>query len=358
MKLTWIAEMNTTQDVDWIYAAAFNAIEQAFAELGQRENLLKFLNLPVAGAQAIDRVIAPALALDLRKQSSLLWALNKQINSPSLRARIADLLAQGIREKTSLPQSDPSPEGAEFARDGFFGFSDLVSRSEAAEMLEYFRGCANLTRQDTVLQHDVRDIVRAPHAFRIATDPRVLSVASQHIGAPATVVQMDAWWSLPERDEPHGAQIFHRDRDDFRACKLFLYLSDVTSGDGPHIFVRGSHRIDAVQDALNAKGMAQDSLEAFFTGNGRAMAHVVEDVFGPAVMEITGSAGTCFLENTFGFHRGKVPKTGRRCIFQALYAAVPYADRLQRWAEAQLDAVPLDSAHTPLARHAARLAIA
>lgn len=350
--------MKSTHHVGAIYVAAFHAIEQAFTDLGQLATLRQYLNLPAADTGAVGSVIAPMLALEPRMQSLLLWNLNKQINDPSLRTRIADLLGQEIRQVASMPQSGPNPAGAEFARDGITGFSGLVSPSEVAEMLEYFKGCQSLTRQDTVLQHDVRDIVRVPHAFRIATDPRVLSVASQHIGGPATIVQMDAWWSLPEREEPHGAQIFHRDRDDFRACKLFLYLSDVTSGDGPHIFVRGSHRSEAVRAALDAKGMPQDALGAFFSGNGRGMAHMIDDVFRPAIMEITGPAGTCFLENTFGFHRGKVPKTGRRCVFQILYAAIPYIERLDRWAEAQLSALPPDSADAPLARYATRIAIA
>lgn len=347
--------MDKRQDAQTIYATALRAVNQTYEELGQAETLLPLLRSRAALPAAT--FIDGALALDPVDQGQLLWGFNKQIGDPAIRQRIGQILAEAELARAGVPQPE-STAAADFARDGILPLHDLVSRAEAADILRYLEGCTNLTRQETVLHHDVRDVVRAPHVFRIATDPRILAVAARHIGAPATMVQMDAWWSLPERDEPHGAQIYHRDRDDFKSCKFFLYLSDVTTGDGPHIFVRGSHRPEGVTEALEAVGARSEKTPLFFKGNGREVAHLIDQVFGPAVMEITGGAGTCFLENTFGFHRGKVPKTGRRCIFQILYAGIPYPDRLQRWEEASLTELPRDCATTPLARHAVRFATA
>ncbi|MCA0199437.1 MAG: hypothetical protein LCH56_01200 [Proteobacteria bacterium] len=345
--------MNKMQDAQSVYAAALRAVNQTYTELGRTEALLSVIKPfnPAPGTGFLDCV----LAQDPAEQGNLLWGINKQIGDPGIRQRIGQILAASERERTGVPQPDSAAADA-FARDGIVPLADLVSPAEAAEILKYLEGCTNLTRQETVLHHDVKDVVRAPHVFRIATDPRILAIASRHIGAPATMVQMDAWWSLPEREEPHGAQIFHRDRDDFSSCKLFLYLSDVTAGDGPHIFVRGSHRPEGVTDALNAIGALPEKMSLFFNGNGREVAHLIDQVFGAAVMEITGGPGTCFLENTFGFHRGKIPKTGRRCIFQVLYAGIPYPARLERWMEAGLATLPPDCATTPLARHAVRFA--
>lgn len=346
--------MDKMQDAQSIYATALRAVSQAYIEIGLPEAILPLLKsfdpFLVPGTEFLDR----ALALDPVQQGKLLWTINKHIGDPAIRQRIGHIIAVAERARAEVPQPDPIAAADDFARDGIVGLADLVSPAEAAEMLRYFEACPNVTRQETVLHHDVKDVVRAPHVFRIATDPRILAVASRHIGAPATMVQMDAWWSLPEREEPHGAQVFHRDRDDFRSCKFFLYLSDVTTGDGPHIFVRGSHRPEGVTSALTAMGALPEKTPLFFKGNGREVAHLIDDVFGASVLEITGSAGTCFLENTFGFHRGKVPKTGRRCIFQVLYAGIPYPERLDRWTEANLAALPSDCATTPLARHAVR----
>ncbi len=350
---------NMAYDIVSIYAAALRAADECIAEPRLRKEIEDLARSVAAMAMAEwqGTFIGTALTLKPRVQGLLSWQLNKLLVDPDLRRRIADLIAQRSQDIAMLPAAAPSSAGARFTQDGIVAFQDLVSAREAEEMLTYLRNCPNTTRQDSVLHHNIHDIVRAPHAFRIATDERVLSIAHQYLGAPPVIVQMDAWWSLPEREEPHGAQIFHRDRDDFRACKLFVYLSDVNAGDGPHIFVRGSHRVDAVQDTLAAKGMPLESVSAFFEGNGRQVADKIDDIFGAAVEELTGPAGTCFLENTYGYHRGKIPKTGRRCLFQVLYAVIPYPDRLERWAAAELNALPADCAGDARARHAARFAV-
>ncbi|MGE3335075.1 MAG: phytanoyl-CoA dioxygenase family protein [Rhodospirillaceae bacterium] len=346
--------MDKTQEAQTIYVEALNAISQTYTEMGRAEILLPLLKSyePVTEGTFLDR----AMALDPLDQGKLIWGINKYVGDPTVRQRIGQILSEAEFKRVGIPQPESS-EADVFARDGIVDIADLVTPSEAVEMRRYLESCQNLTRQETVLHHDIKDVARAPHAFRIATDPRILAIANRHIGAPATMVQMDAWWSLPERDEPHGAQIYHRDRDDFRSCKFFLYLSDVTAGDGPHIFVRGSHRPEGVAAALSAVGALPEKLPLFFNGHGREIAHLIDQVFGSSVMEITGGAGTCFVENTFGFHRGKVPKLGRRCIFQILYAGIPYPERIQRWSEANLTELPPGCADTPLARHAVRFAI-
>jgi len=221
-------------------------------------------------------------------------------------------------------------------------------------MLAHFNGCADLEREETVLHHRTVDVLNAPHVVRIATDGRVLSLAEQHLGMPPTIVQITAWWSLPERESPYGAQIFHRDRDDFRACKLFVYLNDVSADDGPHIFATGTHRLDGVKKALAAKGVPPDAIGDYFAGDGRGVDGSIDDIFGEAVCEVTGAAGTAFLENTYGFHRGKVPKSGARCILQILYAAIPYPHRLKHAANAPPVSLPPDKESDAIARFAAR----
>lgn len=295
-----------------------------------------------------------AARADARTQGMLLWNLNKMMDSPTLRGMAAARVAERLRPLGPSTPPDPGEGAQVLKRDGILAPAGMVSSAEAAQILAHMTECKNLTPQETVLHHDPADVVRAPHVFRIATDERLLALAYHHLGAPPSIVQMDCWWSLPGDGVPMGAQVFHRDRDDFRACKLFVYLSEVTPDNGPHIFVRGSHNEAAVRDALTAKGIHPDKAQKFFARSGRDLAAAVEDIFGPAVTEVTGPPGTCFLENTYGLHRGKVPVSGRRCVFQVLYAAVPYPDRLAAWKKAGLNALPHDCSDTPLARAATR----
>ena len=347
------------QDVLSIYGAALDAVREV-----ARDPAGEVLRVAIdkfaagAGLPVGDAFFETALTLKAAHQGEILWQINKMMDKPALRTRLADRLAETVYSPEALSSAPPPSYAADaevFARDGFLGLAGLVSEGEARGMLAYLKTCTALTRQETVLHHEPRDVARAPYAFRIATDERLLAVAHGHLGVAPTILQMDAWWSLPESETPMGAQIFHRDRDDFRACKLFVYLSDVTADDGPHIFVRGSHREDMVQDIL-AKNGRSGAAAVFFARNGRHLAGAIESVFGGAVREITGPPGTSFLENTYGFHRGKVPKTGSRCVFQVLYGVVPYAHSLERWSGVDLAFLPSDCGDSPLARHAARFA--
>ena len=40
----------------------------------------------------------------------------------------------------------------------------------------------------------------------------------------------------------HSDDIYHRDVDDFRFIKLFVYLTDTSSTTGAHSFIKGSHQ--------------------------------------------------------------------------------------------------------------------
>jgi hypothetical protein len=145
---------------------------------------------------------------------------------------------------------------------------------------------------------------RAPHVFEIANDASVINIVSGMLGAKPTISYMTAWWSLPAGDgTAQHAERFHRDVDDWRFVKLFCYLTDVDETAGPHVFVRGSHKINKLTEI---RRFSDEEVSSAF-GKGR-------------IVRITGPAGTCFLENTYGIHRGVPPMKAPRLIFQVLYS--------------------------------------
>jgi hypothetical protein len=341
-----------------IYRAALAALDEAVTHPAQRAEMLTLAKGFAAGTgdPGSTDFLSAALSLTPLQQGEMLWRINKSQVDPIVRARVADGLARRARLLSSLPDPQASNEATQFANTGIAHIPALVSPIEAAEIVAYLKTCSKLKREGPLLRHDRADVARAPHAFRIATDARVLEIAHQHLGAPPTVMQIDAWLSEP--GEGHGAEIFHRDRDDFRACKLFVYLTDVSGDSGPHIFVRTTHRPDAIIETLRTHGIDVANARKFFTGDGRHVAGHIEKLFGTDVLEVTGPAGTSFLENTYAFHRGK-PAGGRsRYLFQVMYALVPYPARLESWRRTDLSALPPDSASDARAREAVRLAVA
>ncbi len=240
------------------------------------------------------------------------------------RAKAAAWLAR--RRPRAAFASDAAARAAAVAAmqsDGFVPIDHRLSPAAIAEMVTYLRGqpvFASYERKPRptmiddpdlpdshVLFHDPEAVVRCPHALAIANDPRVLDVIRGLFGCEPTIGFMTAWWSIPTKDGvPRQAENFHRDVDDMAFIKMFLYLSDVGEDTGPHVYMRGSH----ADDRLLSIGRFEDSR--------------VFGTFGDnAVVEFRGPAGTSFLENTFGLHRGRPVVAGKRLIFQVVYSLFP-----------------------------------
>lgn len=224
------------------------------------------------------------------------WELCAQTYHPEARRRHAD--EQADRHNI-------------FRRDGFQMLGALVA-DDVASIMERV-ACSTIKKTGALDFVDFEEILRIDALRTIAQHPDIVRVAAMHIGATPKIIDVSLWRSnVPPPDaEPDGAQGWHRDVDDWRACKLFVYLTDVGPEDGPHQFVPGSHRAEYFE----VRGMAPDK---YFYGAGRQPG-VAEVVDGLPRFEITGRAGTTFMANTYCFHRGKVPTRNARVVFQVCY---------------------------------------
>lgn len=157
-------------------------------------------------------------------------------------------------------------------------------------------------------------VAGCPELVALATDPEILRAVGQYIGAVPTLSDMQLWWTYGENNptgEKLADDIFHRDADDLRFVKMFVYLTDADVQSGAHCFVLGSHR------------------SSKFTARGALTDEQVQTGFPQSdVMTVVGAAGTAFLEDTWGIHRPLLATKGRRLIFSAVYtlwAQVPIA---------------------------------
>jgi len=91
-----------------------------------------------------------------------------------------------------------------------------------------------------IAHHNHIDIINAPYLLQIANDPLILDIAASFLGCKPTIGYMAVWWSYPTIKRAQQAEKFHRDVDDWRFLKLFIYLTDVNDKNGPHIYVTHS----------------------------------------------------------------------------------------------------------------------
>jgi Phytanoyl-CoA dioxygenase (PhyH) len=208
------------------------------------------------------------------------------------------------------------------ARDGYVMLPGLISERQIEEVKSYLQDklCHNRNRPQLTAQfmpaeapagthiaaYSDSDTVNCPHVMEIANDKRVLRLVESYFKCRPTISNLSIWWSLKTDEEPEEAENFHRDIDDWRQLKLFVYLTDVSDEFGPHVFVRESHRINK---ALAIKRYTDEEVVSDF-GAGR-------------IVTFTGPRGTCFLENTFGLHKGTTARAGDRLLLQVLYTMNP-----------------------------------
>ena len=154
-----------------------------------------------------------------------------------------------------------------------------------------------------------QDLVQDHTIQRIATDISLLSLAQTYLQCAPVLSILALWWSTskPSTDETQRqlAQWFHFDMDRIKWLKFFIHLTDVSSENGPHCFVKHSHRSGQKPRELLRRGYCRipdEDMERHFPKQ--------------SFTEITGPKGTIFAADTRGFHKGKPVIKGDRLIFQ------------------------------------------
>ncbi len=252
------------------------------------------------------------------------FEVQRHVLAPQRRAAVARWIARR-RPQSSGPAETLETQALvqDMRRQGYHMLTGLVTPEQVAEMRAYF--CAHeahdpyrptlgrfmpLTEakpETHVAYFEAATVIAAPHAVALANHPRLLAGLEALFGCKPSIGYLAAWWSLPGDGTPEHAEQFHRDVDDWAFYKFFLYLTDVDERSGPHVYVPGSH--DSTTHLAIRRYTDREAAEL------------------GAEIYFTGPAGNCFLENTYGFHRGLPPRDRPRLIFQVTYClmGLPYA---------------------------------
>ena len=239
--------------------------------------------------------------------SAIAYFSQRFVTHPSARRRIGRMVgrlagAAGVGPAEAGPQAESLRTLQE---QGLLRLGRALSPGEVAETRAHFDGCTPefRSKDGTVEEFSTVDVVKAPHLLAFAASPALLGLAAGYLGCRPTISCLGVRRSHPGPEDPHWGQAFHRDVDDWASVKLFVYLSDVEEGYGPHIFLERSHRTPGT---ILLKDRTAEEVEAI----GRPTA-------------LLGPAGTAFLVDTFGLHRGEPPRRGTRLLFQVQYSVLP-----------------------------------
>ncbi|HEX9568860.1 MAG TPA: hypothetical protein VF987_04200 [Rhodospirillales bacterium] len=261
------------------------------------------------------------------------------------RAYFVEAVDDYVRNTLRVPPLD----GQQGAGTGAFvsemkekGYTTLppIGRDTVAEMKSYLRPhkvwagdyepteplCElDEARSENVANYPPDTVVACPHLVDLATDPAVLAVVEGYLGTAPIILGIVGWWSFADNAGAKDAQLYHRDGDDYRFCKLFVQLTDVDEDGGPHTFVEGSHDWNTVRALREKWSGGPVEFNEWYFGTLRKADDKVERVFGRKGVKLTGPAGTRFLVDTSGIHKGTPPVKADRLMAQVLYGVTPHA---------------------------------
>lgn len=260
----------------------------------------------------------------------LLFYIQRMDYHPGHRQFISSMIAKSLPKTL---ENEVNRENIKLAqvieKEGFIILDNFLSKSQLDEMKAYFNtklcfdpyrpekaGFTNPNQAHKSCIHAYyreQDILCAPHLLELANDPKILGVIEKIYGAKPTISLIHMWWLLHSFDvkaNSHDIYVnnpkeFHRDVDDWSEIKLFIYLTDVDEGSGPHTFIKTSQTwlLPPKVRAIDFDNPAFSCAENLVT--------------------LTGLAGFAWLENTYGLHRATIPIDQHRLMLSVTYTLSP-----------------------------------
>jgi hypothetical protein len=165
------------------------------------------------------------------------------------------------------------------------------------------------TRSNRHQFNDTATLFNSDIATKLFFDKNFLHIANEYLNARPFIDIYTMWWSNPIiniSDDLKGpfkdsaAQMYHYDMDRLKFLKFFIYLTDVTEENGPHVYVRESHKMPS--DKINYDGRYTDEF--------------ISENFSDKVVKLTGKKGAIMAVDTRGIHKGLELMKDERLIYQ------------------------------------------
>jgi hypothetical protein len=147
--------------------------------------------------------------------------------------------------------------------------------------------------------------------LRLALDKKLLEIVSLYLGMWPRLHAVGAWLNFPSVHEPTASQLWHRDPEDLKNVKVFIYLVDVDEDRGPFCYIPETqpfgNRASAVPKHADKIRVTDEEMRAVIPAH--------------AWLTCVGPANTMILADTVGYHRGGKAKSGNRILITFTYTS-------------------------------------
>lgn len=156
----------------------------------------------------------------------------------------------------------------------------------------------------------IPDLVNNTTIQQLIMDESLINIARNYLGCEPIFDFPAMWWSTSFSKEAsdEAAQLYHFDFDRIKWLKIFIYVNDVNDDNGPHAYIKGSHKTGAKPQHLLDRGYVRipdkDLLPYYEKEN---------------LIKLCASAGTIFAGDTKCWHKGNNLKKGDRLVLEFQY---------------------------------------
>jgi hypothetical protein len=168
--------------------------------------------------------------------------------------------------------------------------------------------------------YDTNDILNCGEIQKLITDEALLQIAQNYLKAEPIIDYVTAYYSFPSlKADREAAQYWHFDMDRPKFLKVFVYLTDCTSKNGPHSFIKGSHKTDTLPKKIIKQGyqrLEDTEINLYYKKS--------------EIINFIGGRGTVLLEDTSGLHKGKNLLEGHRLIFMVQYSSCLFGSKSEK----------------------------
>ena len=242
------------------------------------------------------------------------------ILKPKTRSYFANFEKFIFKDKITSNFEDSFSKARKLHQDSFLEIEDLFNSEQLNKIKNYFSVNRLLTpvytdhkpfyqnsppEEASTGYIKTEEILACPEILVGANNDKLLNIIQNYFNAKFKLDWIWAWWSYPTKDLA-GPQYFHRDYESMNFLKVFIYLTDVGEKNGPHEIIQGSHNMNLFYKRQRFKD---------------------EDIFSKIDIRkkksFVGKAGTTFIANTYGIHRGLQPEEKERLVLVYLFSIIP-----------------------------------
>jgi hypothetical protein len=204
-----------------------------------------------------------------------------------------------------------SPSGMEALEKATAEVGEIAESGEVQDVVRSQRNAAN-NKKYLVHLVPISRVHTPESAFlKIGLDPRLLEIVGDYLGVWPRLISIGSWLNFPTPTEAQMSQLWHRDPEDYKMLKVFIYLEPVGEKNGPFSYIPRTQPFGAMSDKVPVHQHKRRILD-------EEMATIFPE---ESWLQCIGGKYTMVIADTVGFHRGGKVDEGRRLLITFTYTS-------------------------------------